>query len=311
MRRARTTRVGVTLIELLVVIAIIAILIGLLLPAVQKVREAAARVQCQNNFKQIGLALHTYQDARKRLPPGQFNLLATDAPVYNRACWFQVLLPYVEQTALFNQVDPFIRNGPATNYALLAPGHEVQVPTFMCPSDGQAGKNITAGQTSPGPSQGFHGNYVLCAGSTIFGDSGGGSNLNGTFYPLSRHKLTDMVDGTSNTVVGSEIVLVADTGVHDLRGRYYNTWQGNVLFSTAQPPNTPVGDVSSYCISAPYAPCQALSTSNLQQYARSLHTDGVNALLGDGSVRFISNSVAPATWAALGTRAMGDMIGEF
>jgi prepilin-type processing-associated H-X9-DG protein len=209
-------------------------------------------------------------------------------------------------------MDAFMRNGPVTNYALVAPGHEVQVPTFMCPSDPQAGKNLTAGAlTNPVASQGFHGNYVLCAGSTIFGNGGGGNNLNGAFYPLSKHKITDMIDGSSNTLFGSEVALVPDTATHDLRGRYHNTWQGNVLFSTAQPPNTTVGDVSNYCNSALYAPCQALSGNNLQQYARSRHTDGVNALLGDGSVRFVSNSVNPLTWAALGTRELGDMINDF
>jgi prepilin-type N-terminal cleavage/methylation domain-containing protein len=100
--RLSEKRSGFTLIELLVVIAIIAILIALLVPAVQKVREAAARTQCLNNLKQLGLGLHGYHDANKKMPPGQFNALATEAPgyIYNRGCWYQVIMPYVEQAPL-------------------------------------------------------------------------------------------------------------------------------------------------------------------------------------------------------------------
>jgi prepilin-type N-terminal cleavage/methylation domain-containing protein len=302
-------RPGFTLIELLVVIAIIAVLIALLVPAVQKVREAAARTQCQNNLKQIGLALHGYHDSYKLFPPGQFNKIATDSTTYNRACWFHAILPYVEQTALFSQMDPTLRTG--NTMAFTVSGHEILVPVFMCPSDGNAGKNITNGATTPAASQGFHGNYVLCGGSSAFGNGGDGDNLNGTFYSLSKNKMASIVDGTSNTLFASEIVLVRDTTVHDLRGRYHNTWQGNVLFSTQLPPNTTTGDVSSYCIAGLKAPCQALSTSNVVQYARSFHTGGVNVILGDGSVRFVSDGITPGTWLNLGTRSGNEPASDF
>ncbi len=309
---AAKRRSGFTLIELLVVIAIIAILIGLLVPAVQKVREAAARTQCVNNQKQIGLALHGFHDVIKFLPPGQFNRFATDPDLgkANRACWFQAILPYVEQMALYNQIYPTLASSNTAAFSIA--GHETVIATFMCPSDPGAGKNITAGASTPAASQGFHSNYVLCAGSTLFGNAGQGNTLNGCFYPWSKTRMTDITDGTSNTAFGSEIILVPDTGSHDLRGRVYNTWQGNVLFSTLYPPNTTVGDQSDYCIAAPMAPCAGLGGSNLVQSARSMHPGGVNVLMGDGTVRFVTNSVSVSTWNAVGTRSTGEVIpGDF
>jgi prepilin-type N-terminal cleavage/methylation domain-containing protein len=302
-----------TLIELLVVIAIIAILIALLVPAVQKVREAAARIQCINNLKQLGLALHSYHDAKKVLPPGQFNPLATNVGPYNRACWFQEILAYVDQGPLYNLQAAFLptchTGGP---YAMNAPGAATIIPTFVCPADPGGGKNVTTTTNPPATTQGFHSNYVLCAGSTVFGNSGGGLNLNGTFYCLSKTRLTDITDGTSNTLFASEIILVPDVAPHDdLRGRVYNTWQGNVLFSTLNPPNTSVGDVSNYCIAASKAPCGALSFTNVNQSARSCHTAGVGALLGDGSVRSVADNVSLPTWQALGTRAGNETVADF
>jgi prepilin-type processing-associated H-X9-DG protein len=163
---------------------------------------------------------------------------------------------------------------------------------------------------------------VLCAGSTVFNPTTDplGENLNGLFYCLSKTKITGITDGTSNTLMSSEIILVPDeTGVtfqpgpdgvqHDLRGRYYNTWQGNVLFTTLQPPNTSVGDTSDYCRDGivPQAPC-ILSATNTAQYARSFHTGGVNAGLADGSVRFISNNINLVVYQALSTRAGGEVV---
>jgi prepilin-type processing-associated H-X9-DG protein len=163
---------------------------------------------------------------------------------------------------------------------------------------------------------------VLCAGSTVFNPSTDplGENLNGMFYPLSKTKITDVTDGTSNTLMSSEIILVPDVigvqfqpgpslSLHDLRGRYYNTWQGNVLFTALQPPNTSVGDTSTYCRDGivPQAPC-ILSATNTAQYARSFHTGGVNAGLADGSVRFISNNINLLVYQALSTRSGGEAI---
>jgi prepilin-type processing-associated H-X9-DG protein len=121
-------------------------------------------------------------------------------------------------------------------------------------------------------------------------------------YPLSKIKLQAIKDGTSNTIMLSEILVSPDVTGHDLRGRYHNTWQGNVLFSTLYPPNTTVGDRSDYCQPLPDAPCQALGGTSLIQSARSGHSGGVNVGMGDGSVRFVSENVDLLTWQAAGTR---------
>ena len=125
----------------------------------------------------------------------------------------------------------------------------------MCRSDENAGKNMTSGAAAPNAAtaQGFHGNYVACAGSTLFGNNSAnpttptGDQLDGMFYCFSKTKIADLLDGTSNTAAFSEILVSQDISGHDLRGRYHNTWQGNSLFSALYPPNTTVGDRSSYC----------------------------------------------------------------
>lgn len=299
-----------TLIELLVVIAIIAVLIALLLPAVQQAREAARRSQCKNNLKQVGLALHNYHDNFRVFPPGQFNSFGIDGPGgTNRICWAQQLLPYVDQAPLYNQ---YMVNVAAGTIGFLHPGRDVKIPVFMCPTDPLSGKNVT---TPVATQQGFHGNYVLCAHNQEYPANGAGSGntgLTGMFYPLSQTSMRDVLDGTSNTLMGSEILLTSDSAtLHDLRGRYWNTWEGNNLFSTLQPPNTTVGDKSSlYCIPATFTPCATYSSTTVQ-YVRSLHVGGAHGLLADGSVRFVSSNISTVIWGGLGTRAGGEVLGEF
>jgi len=293
MRRLRSKgHSAFTLIELLVVIAIIAVLIGLLLPAIGKVRDAASRATCANNLKQLAVALVNYDNTNRQLPPGQKNALGTNTAsnANIRQCWLQPTLPFFEQEGLFKAIEA----AQPTTGTYYIPGTENKINTLICPADPNGGKNLTFGATTPtppNPGQGFHGNYVACAGNTLFGNGGGGTALNGMFFPLSQTKMSGIPDGASNTLLLSEILVSPDKTAHDLRGRYHNTWEGNALFSTLNPPNTTVGDRSQYCQALPNAPCQALGNSNLIQSARSAHSAGINVATADGAVRFISNTV--------------------
>jgi prepilin-type N-terminal cleavage/methylation domain-containing protein len=298
-------RSGFTLIELLVVIAIIAILISLLLPAVQKVREAANRSKCQNNLKQIGLALHLYHDSYGLFPPGQWSTNGADVPYYNRGCWVPHTYPFLEQASLWKTYQTYGDTVPSGTFMTYWPQTSLPVSTFMCPSDKANPKTVTAPSF---PGQGFHGNYVACAASTIFNPASDptGTKRDGIMYAQSKTRIADVTDGLSNTLLLSELILVTDTTLHDIRGRYYNAYDGNCLFSTADPPNTSQNDVDVNCINVPnIAPC-LVSASNSIQHARSYHIGGVNATLGDASVRFIANSITPSVYLALGTRAGGE-----
>ncbi len=306
---------GFTLIELLVVIAIIAILIALLLPAVQQAREAARRSQCRNNLKQLALALHNYHDTHRVFPPGQMNNIGADLAAATgmggaRTCWMQQLLPFIDQAPLYNTISPnFATPTMGLNYAQ----RWTVLPALNCPSDPANPKVTTAGAlTSPTTAQGFHGNYVAGYGRTGRTDAlGNWTNVGyvnfplategGFFWPLSAVKVDHAKDGASNTMMMGEIIVSLDTSVHDLRGRYYNTWQGNVLFSSEQGPNTTVGDVSSYCINSKEAPCAPLSGSLTAQYQRSYHVGGVHTAMGDGAVIFLSNNIDVQLYRALGT----------
>ena len=312
----RQTRRGFTLIELLVVIAIIAVLIALLLPAVQQAREAARRTQCKNNLKQLGLALHNYHDTFLVFPPGQFQRLGMDPQPpaeglsTNRSCWMQQILPYIDQGPLFNKFAPYMAGASPATYATQWPGANTILPALMCPSDPSGPKNSTANGIA---NQGFHGNYSVSAGSTTFGVDGGGLKLNGMFFCFSRTSIRDATDGTSNTLLVGEILLTKDIDPsgHDLRGRYYNEYAGDTFFSSFFPPNTTVGDKlwGNLCIDGRKRPCA--TSGDYVIYSRSEHTGGVQIVLVDGSVRFFSENIDKTTFQALGSRAGGEVVGEF
>jgi len=321
----RSLRRGFTLIELLVVIAIIAVLIALLLPAVQQAREAARRSQCRNNLKQLGIAMHNYHDTHGTFPPGGIGektwsqdpgQTTNNGPhPTNRICWMQMILPYIDQQPLYNQISPYFdgRNSGGHTPSWNWPGKETIIPVLMCPSDPASPK--LSGFSTP---LGFQGNYVTCAGSTHF-NVGNGVALDGMFYAKSRTRMRDLVDGSSMSLMASELILFKDTATalgsgNDWRGLYWDNFGGNVWVSTQYPPNTDQPDGLNSCINnAQRAPCTLVAngSGNSVLYARSYHDGGAHGLLGDGSVRFISSNVDRTTFARLGSINDGNPLGEF
>ncbi len=292
---AKAGRRGFTLIELLVVIAIIAILIGLLLPAVQKVREAAARMSCGNNLHQIGVAAHNYHDQQGALPSGVTNGFygqsgygwGTD---FDRRSWVGLILPYMEQKAQWESLDARFR---ANQYTITYTGFDQPIKSLICPSDPNGGKT----QTLAGNPQGFHTNYAGCVGNAT---NYAAADLGGVMYGRSKVLLPQITDGTSSTLLAADIRVRPDDGNHDVRGRMNNAVHGGVSFTTAFPPNSAVGDEQqSYCVSGVGMPCGG---SGLRLMARSSHTGGVSVAMADGSVKFVNNSIDPIVWRNAGTR---------
>jgi prepilin-type N-terminal cleavage/methylation domain-containing protein/prepilin-type processing-associated H-X9-DG protein len=339
---------GFTLIELLVVIAIIAILIGLLLPAVQKVREAAARMKCSNNLKQISLANMNYESSYGTFLPGISR---------NGCCWGTWMvpaLPYMEQMALFKIYRGFGGAGYGAPMSAVprysgAPNNQItrtHISTFLCPSD-------TTKFWNNNQAYAMH-NYVLnagntslyqtsmpfsCTGGTTVGGSGGCVTFGGAPFgwyedrsvgtgdsspadytsgdpsqgKMGRpRKMTEITDGTSNTVCVSEVI-AGPRGGNDIRG--FAWWGGGAGFVTYQTPNNrsaPDVMTGGGCgpTSVPNYPCSTTSTSTLarMQLARSRHTGGVNVAMCDGSVRFVRDSVSLITWRAAGTSMGGETL---
>jgi prepilin-type N-terminal cleavage/methylation domain-containing protein/prepilin-type processing-associated H-X9-DG protein len=284
-----SSRRGFTLIELLVVIAIIAILIGLLLPAVQKVREAAARLKCKNNMKQIGLALHSYHDRNDRLPPGyQTTVNAAGVETGPGWGWATFLLDDLEQNNLRRQIDVAV----GINAAQHATPRVQPLKVFLCPSDQEIGTFSITGTNATVA----HANYVAVFGTNEPEDNPAAGN--GTFFRNSRVRFGDITDGLSNTyVVGersSDIALATWTaappnGVVPLRRDPTET-EGHfflVLGRGDHQPNAPESHIDDF-------------------YSR--HAQGLNCLFGDGSVHSVGNSVNPAVWAGIQTRNAGEVI---
>jgi prepilin-type N-terminal cleavage/methylation domain-containing protein/prepilin-type processing-associated H-X9-DG protein len=304
-------RGGFTLIELLVVLAIIGVLVSLLLPAVQKVREAAARVQCQNNLKQIGLGLHHYHNVVQHFPAGYLWKDYFYSPDSNESTWITHLLPYLEQDDLYRTANfnaGFGVGGP--NNQILA----TFLKLFGCPSDvpvdlcgGSWGalwaRGNYAGNDGIGP---------MVTVNTPPYDPFASVVVPGVFMVNSKTRVTDMTDGTSQTVLVSE--LIKSPG-EDWRGVMH--YPEGPLYQHNNTPNSPVPDQFrvQFCQSIPRAPCIGTYTSwdtrKVILSARSRHPGGVNVLLADGSVRFAADAISLATWQALSTPAGGEVVGDY
>ena len=310
-------KTGFTLIELLVVIAIISGLIGLLLPAVQRVREAAARTQSQNNLHQLGVALHGYHNIENRFPPGyQSGMPGSAVPSTDAAPgwgWGAYLLPHLEQDAIFGQLQMDKPCWSAANAAAVKHAPKV----FRCPAAPNVGPTMKVKNDSGSVLAEFGiSHYVANNGQdeTWAYDIPDHSGLKGIgpFYRNSRTSVNSVTDGVSNTVFIGEHTSVSD-----------KTWVGVVPDASVCPVNDAM---------YPFTACDAAATLVLCHSGQAAAEPGVvhppsfptchvcqmyapwkggNVLFGDGSVRFIATSINLDTWAALSSMNAGDVPGEY
>lgn len=331
-RMTGAMRRAFTLVELLAVIAIVGLLIGLLLPAVQSVRNSARRSSCANNLAQTAKALHHHHQSRESLPPGTYDLIDYTGArpqwgFLDQRCWMHDILPYLEQSALYDSLEQYAApRRAAGQFQTLAsfPGASTIVPTLCCPADPNSPK-ISSNAS-------FCGNIVGCAGNATLsmGLYSRSMTNSGVLFARSRVKFEDVIDGTSNTVMVSELILTPDDtgpalpwGNIDTRGRYYQPTHGGVLFTTRCTPNEMRWYISlpdpdqrygvdqvKWCIDLskqlPKAPCQPANGGHIS--ARSYHTGGVNVAMADGAVRFVGDDVALSVWKPLGSRNGGETI---
>jgi prepilin-type N-terminal cleavage/methylation domain-containing protein/prepilin-type processing-associated H-X9-DG protein len=293
-------RIGFTLIELLVVIAIIAILIGLLVPAVQKAREASLRLSCENNLRQIGIGLNNYYDRYKTFPPGYQTQVAGDngdlGPGWG---WAAFLLNDVDQANLSKRIR---FDFPITD-SVNAAARTTVVPVYVCPSEPMTGKFAVADANGNPICNVARGSYVAMNG--VLGVSGDAFDNNGAFLRNTKLRIVDFSDGLSNTIfIGERCTNMSST-----------TWTGAVTGAVV--PAQRYDDPGDQLANAELASALVLAHGSRDHLPNnplvfdadataSFHTGGVNFLFGDGSVRPISDGIDGIVYEALLTRAGGE-----
>ena len=291
-------RGGFTLIELLVVIAIIGVLVGLLLPAVQQAREAARRSACSNNMKQLGLAVHNYADANKKMPPGSKGENSFTGACHFAGNWFYcgqhswaaLILPQMEEQNVYDQIDFTARSytstggrdsyhGGAVGDAVNKPAADSMPATFSCP---------TAPRTTAN-----HKDYSAASMGTWACCPERVSSADGIFWRNSDTKFRDITDGTSNT-----FLLLEDAhSWFEADGTPYSRGTNSFFF---------VNHASSGYATAIYAP-NSLSSSSRHRFARSHHPNGLGAVMADASVRFVNDNVNMTVYRNTYSRAGGEV----
>lgn len=322
---------GFTLVELLVVIAIIGILVGLLLPAVQAAREAARRISCSNNVKQIGLALHNYHDTYRKFPPSGFFSRNDTSDAWSIQAR---LLPQIEQGNLQRLIDWRF------SYGLQSAVAETRVPTYLCPSEPQDMPRPDPKPNNPGFTH-YPLNYAGNMGEWFVFDPRSGLGGSGVFYPNGRIGMASLTDGTSHTLAFAEVKAwtpyLRDGGNPSANnvptpslpsavvalGGSFKTNSGHTEwvdarvhqtgFTTTFAPNTLVafqsdGEVFDVDFNSSREGKSLSAITYAAVTARSRHTGGVQVGLADGSVHFVSESIDLQTWRGLGSRAGGEVV---
>jgi prepilin-type N-terminal cleavage/methylation domain-containing protein len=296
LRRAR----GFTLIELLVVIAIIAVLVGLLLPAVQQAREAARRAQCKNNLKQIGIALHNYLDRMTCFPPAYVTVVNPDGSEAGFGwSWGSFLLGDIDQGPLQQQIN-FVKDiaDPAN-----ATQRQTVLPALQCPSEVFDGVFKVVDQSGNPLTDVAHSSYVAINGNG--GVSGNEATNDGAFLRNRAIRPQNISDGLSSTFfVGERATKMS-----------FSSWTGAVTNGAVPSVRAPgpanfedsAALVLAHC--GPHLPNDPFVTD--ADATSSFHTGGVHFLFGDGSIHFISSSISQAVYDSLATRAGGEVVGEY